>query len=78
MSDDHEIDRQVVGLFDMLVHNQTIDDIKQLADRLPNNSSVRRKLAARCREQSLKEVRAGHHTEGRRLGILSRQLQDGM
>jgi hypothetical protein len=76
MSDEEKIASQVAELFDRLIHNQAIEDVKQLADSLPNNPAALAQLAARCRQQSLKTIRAGHHTEGRRLEILGRQLQE--
>jgi hypothetical protein len=42
---------------------------------LPDDPAVLRALAKRCLEEARKALRAGHHLEGRRLDILSRQLQ---
>jgi hypothetical protein len=75
MSKDDELNRAVGDLFDQyLRYDQTLDDSKVLDALLPDNSTVVRGLGERCFEEARNRLRAGHHTEGRRLEILGRQL----
>jgi hypothetical protein len=75
MSKDDELNRAVGDLFDQYFrYDQTLDDSKVLDALLPDNSTVVRGLGERCLEEARNRLRAGHHTEGRRLEILARQL----
>jgi hypothetical protein len=76
MSRDQKMSPQVHRLFDQLIQDSAIEHISQLGNQLPSDPSALRYLAARCLEQSLRSMRAERHTEGRRLGILGRQLQE--
>jgi len=65
--------REVSEIFEHIRSERTLDDIKTFP--LPDNPTVLRRLGARCLEESRKAMRAGHHTEARRLEILAKQLQ---
>jgi hypothetical protein len=75
MSEDEEINREVHDFFKKHIEsNRVLDDIKGL-DALPGDPRVLRRLGERCLREARKALRAGHHTESRRLGILAGQLQ---
>lgn len=76
MSDDDALNRQVGKVFvGHILSDPSLDDIGRLDAQLPDDPAVLRALAKRCLEEARKALRAGHHLEGRRLDILSRQLQ---
>jgi hypothetical protein len=61
---------------DCIRFHASVEDVKQIAPRLPQDQHVLRALAQRCRSESRKALHIGHHTEGRRLGILADQLDN--
>ena len=75
MSKDDDTDREVRELFERIHSERTLDDIKVLDALLPDNATVLRGLGGRCLQESRKAMRAGLHTEARRLDIIARQLQ---
>jgi len=75
MSDDDALNRQVGEFFAKhILSDPNLDDIKGLDALLPEDPTVLRGLGARCLEEARKALRAAQHLEGRRLGILGRQL----
>ncbi|KAB2919510.1 MAG: hypothetical protein F9K29_05485 [Hyphomicrobiaceae bacterium] len=52
-----------------------LDKVGMLGSALPRDAAVLRSLQALCLEQARQALQAGHHTEGRRLGDLARQLR---
>lgn len=52
-----------------------LDKVGMLGRVLPRDATVLRSLQARCMEEARKALEAGHHTEGRRLSSLARQLR---
>jgi len=75
MSEDEEINQEVHEFFRRHIEsNRVLDDIKGL-DAVPGDPRVLRRLGERCLREARKALRAGHHTESRRLDILARQLQ---
>ena len=76
MSEDDEINRQIGEFFDKhLRSDQTLGDFEALDAPLPDDPKMLRGLGARCLDEARKALHAGHHTQGRRLDILGRQLQ---
>jgi hypothetical protein len=59
---------------DCIRFHARVEDVKQIAPRLPEDQQVLRALAQRCQNESRKALHIGHHTEGRRLGVLADQL----
>jgi hypothetical protein len=77
MSDNDALNRQIGKLFaEHILSDPSLDDIGTLDPQLFHDPAVLRGLARRCVEEGRKALRAGRHLEGRRLDILSRELQE--
>jgi hypothetical protein len=75
MSKDGDGGQEVAKIFSRDIRsNRSLEDVSMLV--LPDNPTLLAALGACCLRESLRELKAGHHLEGRRLGILGRQLQD--
>ena len=65
---------EVRKLFEAIRSRGAIENIDQIEALLPADPTVLGALSSRCQSESRKAFRAGHHIEGRRLGILAEQL----
>jgi hypothetical protein len=76
MSASDENNHTAAEFFDKHIRfERALDDINTLDALLPTDGAVLRRLVLRCSGESRKAMRAGRHTESRRLELLSRQLQ---
>jgi hypothetical protein len=72
MSASDENNHTAAEFFDKHIRfERALDDINTLDALLPTDGAVLRRLVLRCSGESRKAMRAGRHTESRRLELLS-------
>ncbi|NJO34091.1 MAG: hypothetical protein HC869_14070 [Rhodospirillales bacterium] len=75
MSEDDPIRREAERFFQRYFVDQKLDDVNALGGLLRRNPSELYALQVRCMAEERKVLHVGRHFEGRRFGILARQLQ---